>query len=134
MPENKCFHRELRRARNEDDDGYADTWFCTEPGCQFESNRSDESLLVRVCTAYEQGFGQTGRGLTNPYGLSTPEAEAWNIGWQEGKKRLIETRCLHPVLRDSTEQPGVDVYVCDRCNTEVRLIQYEQRPTVRRPA
>lgn len=32
----KCSHSELRRARHTLTDGYIDTWYCPEPGCDFE--------------------------------------------------------------------------------------------------
>lgn len=32
----KCFHSELRRARDESTDAYMDVWYCPEPGCGFE--------------------------------------------------------------------------------------------------
>jgi hypothetical protein len=51
----------------------------------------------------EQGFGQAPRDLTNPYLPLTPESEAWNIGWQEGKKRSAEETAEHPERR------------CERC-------------------
>jgi hypothetical protein len=37
-------------------------------------------------------------------------------------------KCLHPVLLDSREQPGVDVYVCARCDTTLRLMEYISEP------
>ena len=58
-------------------------------GALAETN-GDASLVVRVCTAYEHGFGQYGRALENPYKALTPESEAWNIGWQEARKRTAE--------------------------------------------
>jgi len=32
----QCLHSELRRVRNEEDDGYMDLWVCVEPACPFE--------------------------------------------------------------------------------------------------
>jgi len=68
---------------------------------------SDASLVVRVCTAYEQGFGQSGRALANPYEMLSAEAEAWNIGWQEGKKR------------GAPETTMPQIYHCNVCGGDV---------------
>lgn len=32
----RCIHHELRRARDEATDALLDTWYCPEPGCDFE--------------------------------------------------------------------------------------------------
>ncbi len=36
--EQRCFHDELRRARNETTDTYIDVWYCPELNCKFEIN------------------------------------------------------------------------------------------------
>jgi hypothetical protein len=49
----------------------------------------DHTLVLRICTAYEQGYGQSGRALENPYSAGTRESEAWNMGWQIAKQRSV---------------------------------------------
>jgi hypothetical protein len=51
--------------------------------------KADSSLVLRICTAYEQGLGQAGRDLSNPYRAPSPESEAWNIGIQHGLRMFI---------------------------------------------
>lgn len=65
---------------------------------------NDSTLALRICTAYEQGFGQAGRDLTNPYRAPSQESEAWNIGLQHGLKRFAAepTRDASLVLRVTT--------------------------------
>lgn len=43
---------------------------------------------LRICVAYESGFGKGKNGDTdtNPYNLNTEEYEAWDIGFKEGSK------------------------------------------------
>lgn len=47
------------------------------------------------------------------------------------RRELDSTQCRHPVLLDSPEQPGVDIYVCHRCNAEVRINESVIRRAVR---
>lgn len=49
---------------------------------------ADATLVLRICTAYEQGFGMAGRDFSNPYHAPSQESEAWNMGFQEGLKRF----------------------------------------------
>lgn len=59
---------------------------------ELEKAMADSSLVLRITTAYEQGFGQHDRAeLSNPYNPGQPESEAWNIGVQFGKRRVSET-------------------------------------------
>lgn len=56
----------------------------------------DGSLVLRICIAYEQGVGQSGRDLTNPYRALTPESEAWNTGFQRAKPHELKAfSCVH---------------------------------------
>lgn len=59
---------------------------------------TDASLTLRICTAYESGFGQAGRKVDNPYKFGISEAEAWNIGYQEGPKRAPHSE-IHRLRR-----------------------------------
>lgn len=62
---------------------------------------ADSTLVLRVCTAYEQGYGQHGRALENPYTAGTRESEAWNMGWQIAKQKKAERLTLQ--VKTSTE-------------------------------
>lgn len=45
-------------------------------------------LVLRITTAYEQGFGHAWRlELSNPYKASTPEHEAWDMGREVGQRK-----------------------------------------------
>ncbi|MCP3703175.1 MAG: hypothetical protein GY954_09635 [Alteromonas sp.] len=48
--------------------------------------------VLAICTAYEQGYGHgyDQRGLPNPYGKKTDEWEAWDYGYSEGNRTLLD--------------------------------------------
>lgn len=52
---------------------------------------NSDSLVLRITTAYEQGFGHALRTeLDNPYQEGTLEAEAWDTGREVGKRKQFE--------------------------------------------
>jgi hypothetical protein len=58
---------------------------------------NSDYLVLRICTAYEQGVGHAQRAdLDNPYVPCTPEAEAWWLGREQGLKALIEIEEVSP--------------------------------------
>ena len=68
-------------------------------------------LVLRITTAYEQGFGHAHRDeLNNPYGEGTWEYEAWDNGRETGRQRLERIEPPEPaavpngwkLLKDST--------------------------------
>lgn len=60
--------------------------------------------VVAITTAYEQGFGHARRDeLSNPYKSGTPEAEAWDIGREEGKRKPPEQPADEALLRQALE-------------------------------
>lgn len=75
-----------------------------------------EDLVLRITTAYEQGFGQALRSeLSNPYVEGTVEREAWDTGREEGAKRQPGGDAACPVvawaggatfISDRTKQNG----------------------------
>lgn len=47
-------------------------------------------LVQRICTAYEQGVGHALRNeLSNPHKECSLEAEAWDLGRQQGQNMLL---------------------------------------------
>ncbi len=55
---------------------------------QSEAQPVARDLVLRVTTAYEQGFGHATRAeLSNPYTEGSAEREAWDIGREEGARR-----------------------------------------------
>lgn len=71
------------------------------PGCEMhklgleyrrlsEAPADTESLVLRITTAYEQGFGHALRSeLSNPYSAGSVEAEAWDHGREVGRRRHV---------------------------------------------
>lgn len=60
-----------------------------------------EDLVLRITTAYEQGFGQALRTeLSNPYVAGTPEAEAWDHGREVGAQRKAQERSDSAVFKN----------------------------------
>lgn len=52
---------------------------------------TQNDLVLRITTAYEQGFGHALRTeLSNPYQEGTLEAEAWDNGREVGKRKQVE--------------------------------------------
>lgn len=62
----------------------------SSPDAQSPEPPAHSTLVLRVCTAYEQGYGQHGRAIENPYTAGTRESEAWNMGWQVAKQNACD--------------------------------------------
>lgn len=63
--------------------------------------KSRDHLVLRICTAYEQGVGHARRDeLENPYVPGSPEFEAWFIGREWGIDNLYH-------VSETTAQAGV---------------------------
>lgn len=51
---------------------------------------TNDFLVLCICTAYEQGVGHVIRAeLSNPYPECSLEAEAWDLGRQEGQRMVM---------------------------------------------
>lgn len=71
-------------------------------------------LVLQITTAYEQGFGHAFRDtLNNPYSTGSHEAEAWDRGREEGRKRNV------------IEQTEAQIE-CHGLDTPERVCFYEQ--------
>lgn len=71
-----------------------------EPGCRC----MPDGLVLRITTAYEQGFGHATRSeLSNPYATGTVESQAWAHGREVGKRKAAgqpkHYECSHPTCR-----------------------------------
>lgn len=83
---------------------------------------SNQSFVVlRVCTAYESGFGRglSGRDLAQPYVGGSAEAEAYNLGHAAGTaRRADETK----PRRIGSLEPDDDLVICPHCTSQFRAI------------
>lgn len=95
-----------------------------------------EPLPCAALTRYQMVIGREAQA---PYDLVPCEVEHPAGEWvkyedvRQGASRdePLQQRpdvCKHPVLRDDTEQPERDIYVCTACGTKLNLYQYRVEP------
>lgn len=79
------------------------------------------SLVRRICNAYEHGFGQSGRGLKNPYVEASPENLAWTIGINTASRSQVKTSCSTPSTGDnaSPSRSLPSSVECPKCRTQL---------------
>lgn len=79
-----------------------------EPPAVQEINSLSSMTILRICTAYESGYGrgQSTRELAQPYAAGCPEAIAYYEGWVSGVRRAAQPPAPEYKIGDRVSHDG----------------------------